>query len=78
MFAFPYPAIIKHSTVQKYPAFFVLNRWLEFTLCDHHILLVHFMNYRVVRVTYAARFENIWPAHSANFENGIDFVQSDW
>ena len=26
MFAFPYPAIIKHSTVQKYPAFFVLNR----------------------------------------------------
>ena len=43
---FPYPAIIQHCTVQKYPAFFVLS--LEFTLRDHHILLVLFMNYSVL------------------------------
>ena len=65
---FPYPAIIQHNTVQKYPAFFVLNRWLSFTLRDHHILLVQC----IVRVISAARFENTWPAHSANFENGME------
>ena len=60
---FPYPAIIQHCTVQKYPAFFVLS--LEFTLRDHHILLVQC----IVRVISAARFKNTWPAHFANFEN---------
>ena len=30
------------------------------------------MNYCVVRVIFAARFENTWPAHSANFENGME------
>ena len=45
---------------------------LEFVLCDHHILLVHFMNYCVVRFISASRFENMCPAHSANFENGME------
>ena len=30
------------------------------------------MNYCVVRVISEARFENTWPAHSANFKNGIE------
>ena len=49
----PYHAIILHSVVQKCLAFSVLNRWssLWFFLYDRHILLVHFMNYGVIRVT---------------------------
>ena len=68
MFAFPYPAIIKHSTVQKYPASLVI-----FTLCDHHILLVHFMNQQF-GVISEVRFENTWHVHSSNFENEMQTV----
>ena len=80
---FPYPAIIQHSLVQKCPEFSVLNRWLSvwfgvFTLCDHHILRVHFMNYCLVRVISAARFENTLSAYSANFDWTEYFFQSDW
>ena len=28
-------------------------------------------NFCVVRAISAAKFENMWPAHSANFENGM-------
>ena len=49
---------------------------LEFTLCDHHILLVHFMSYCVVRVISTVRFENTWSAHSAKFENGMETGQN--
>ena len=84
---FPYPAIIQHSTVQKYPACFVLNRWLlqwfgvYLTWSSHFARAFHELQC-IVRVISAARFENTWPAHSANFENGIEtgleyFVQSD-
>ena len=60
--SFPYPTINQHCIVQ------ILFKvaCLEFT-----VLLVHFMNYCVVIVISAARFENTWPAHSANFKNGI-------
>ena len=45
MFAFPYPAIIQHNNVQKYPAFcFCFKSLVISTLCDNHILLVFFMN----------------------------------
>ena len=74
MFAFSISRDIQHSIVQ----ILFLIAGLEFTLCDHHNLLVLFMNYRVVRVISAARFENTWPAHSANFEYGMGFVKSVW
>ena len=57
---FSYPSIIQHSTVQKYPAY--------------HTLLEKHGFQCIVRVISAARsrFENTSPAHSANFENGME------
>ena len=75
---FPYPAIIQHSTVQKYPACFVLNRWLlqwfgvYLTWSSHFARAFHELQC-IVRVISAARFENTWPAHSA-FEKGMETV----
>ena len=72
---FPYPAIFQHSIVQ----ILFLIAGLEFTLRDHHINFARAFHELVYyRVISAARFENTWPEHSANFENGMDFVQSVW
>ena len=77
MLLFPYPAIIYHSTIQKYPAFFVLNRWISQWFGVYLTLSSHFAHafYEIqciVRVISAARFENTWPSHSANFEKEIE------
>ena len=65
---FPYPAIIQNCTVQKYPAFFVLNRWLSLWFGVYLMWLSHF-----ARAFHKLElFENTWPAHSTNFENGME------
>ena len=55
---FSYPSIIQHSTVQKYPAYH--------TLLEKH-------GFQCIVISAArSRFENTSPAHSANFENGME------
>ena len=54
---------------------FLFKSLLIRMVCNHHILLMHFMNilnYNVVSDISAPRFENTQPAHSANFENGME------
>lgn len=58
--------------------FSILNSWLSrldlgFYICDHRTLLVHFMNYSDVELSYSnAGFENTKPSNSATFENKME------
>ena len=52
---------------------FLLSLWfgVYLTLSSHFAHAFHELPC-IVRVISAARFENTWPVHSANFENGME------
>lgn len=66
MFVFPYPVIIKHCLEQKCPVF------LFKSVLSLPCVIIAVLNYSVVKIIAAARFENTQPVHSANVENGME------